>query len=132
MIPRRRKLAVWEHLFVPDLSQLVSWVLAPFAMLVAGFCVVVDTILWLSACFAFGSPMLLSGLYEAYLDYTIIGFLQEKLDNSRLTLDMKARLLFIVLCGNLDLDPEERIADRQLMEWSDEQENDNERWPNFT
>ena len=52
--------------------------------------------------------VLLSEFYEAYLDYIIIGFLQEKLQNCRLKLDMKARLLFVVLCGNLDLDPKRR------------------------
>jgi hypothetical protein len=70
-------------------------------MILAGLCVVCDTILWLSTCFAFASPMLLSGFYEAYLDYTIINFLQEKTENFRLTLDMRARLLFVILCGNL-------------------------------
>lgn len=56
MIPRGRKPVVWSKLFLPDLSQVMSWVIAPFAMLVAGIIVAVDTILWLSVCFAFGSP----------------------------------------------------------------------------
>jgi hypothetical protein len=55
-----------------------------------------------SMCFAFASPMLLSGFYEAYLDYNVINFLQDKTENFRLTLDMRARLLFVILCGNLE------------------------------
>jgi hypothetical protein len=46
--------------------------------------------------------MLLSGFYEAYLDYNVINFLQDKTENFRLTLDMRARLLFVILCGNLE------------------------------
>jgi hypothetical protein len=103
-IPRRRKLAIWKKLFVPDLSQLVSWILAPLAMLFSGICVICDTIIWLSMCFAFASPMLLSGLYEAFLDNRIIRFLISKTEDFRLTLDMRAQLLFVVLVGNLDLD----------------------------
>jgi hypothetical protein len=71
-------------------------------MILAGMCAVCDTISWLAMCFAFASPMLLSGFYEAYLDYIIINFLQEKTENFRLTLDMRGRLLFVVLCGNLE------------------------------
>ncbi|CZT09854.1 uncharacterized protein RCO7_02209 [Rhynchosporium graminicola] len=133
MIPRRRKLAVWNKLFLQDLSQVMSWLIAPFAMLLAGICVTIDTIMWLSICFAFGSPMLLSGFYEAYLDYIIIGFIQEKLQNNQLTIDMKARLLFVILCGNLDLDPEIRTLDEEMMHLpvsSDDARNS--RWPDMT
>jgi hypothetical protein len=102
-IPRRRKLAVWSQLFVSDLSRALSRILAPLAMRLAGICVVCDTIIWLSICFAFASPMLLSRFYEAYLDYIIINFLQEKVENFRLAIDMRARLLFVILCGNVSV-----------------------------
>jgi hypothetical protein len=100
-IPRRRKLAVWSQLFLPDLSRAHSWLLAPWSMIFAGICVVCDTVLWLSTCFAFATPVLLSGFYEAYLDYIIINFIQDKTENYRLTLDMRARLLFVIFCGNV-------------------------------
>lgn len=48
--------------------------------------------------------MLMSGFYEAWLDYVILRFLQEKMDNRQTTIDMRARLLFVVLCGNLDVE----------------------------
>lgn len=106
--------------------------MAPFAMIFAGFCVVCDTIIWLSVCFAFASPMLLSGFYEAFLDNRIIGFLTEKTHNFRLTLDMRARLLFVVLVGNLDLEPERRDIDRELVVFSNCTRNESPRWPNYT
>jgi len=71
-------------------------------MILAGLCVICDTVMWLSMCFAFASPMLLSSFYEAYLDYNLMDFLQDKTENFRPTLDMRARLLFIILCGNLE------------------------------
>jgi hypothetical protein len=114
VIPRRRKLAIWKNLFVQDLSQLISWIVAPFAMILAGFCVCADTIIWLCVCFAFAGPMILSGFYEAYLDQKVISFLNEKTANLRLTLDMRARLLFVILVGNLDLDPEILAGDEEL------------------
>ncbi|CAG8954330.1 hypothetical protein HYFRA_00005953 [Hymenoscyphus fraxineus] len=131
-IPRRRKLAVWKKLFVPDFSQLISWIVAPFAMILAGIFVCCDTIIWLATCFAFASPMILSGIYEAYLDQKVISFLTEKTANLRLTLDMRARLLFVILVGNLDLDPEQIRGDEELVILSHgKHSDDNERWPNF-
>lgn len=100
-------------------------------MIFAGLSVVCDTIIWLCICFAFASPMLLSGLYEAFLDNRIIGFLAEKTENSRLTLDMRARLLFVILVGNLDLEPEEREGDIELTVLNCEHHNDSDQWPNY-
>jgi hypothetical protein len=100
-------------------------------MVVAGVFVVCDTIVWLSICFAFASPMLLSGFYEAFLDNRIIGFLTEKQRNLQLTLDMRARLLFVILVGNLDLDPEIRETDTELVVLDTRYQDDNPRWPNF-
>ncbi|KAH8657575.1 hypothetical protein BGZ60DRAFT_434531 [Tricladium varicosporioides] len=129
-IPRRRKIAVWKKLFVQDLSQVISWILAPLAMILAGIFVCADTIIWLCTCFAFASPMILSGFFEAYLDQKILSFLMEKTRNLCLTLDMKARLLFIILVGNLDLDPEVLQGDEELTLLNNEHQDDNDRWPN--
>lgn len=75
--------------------------------------------------------MLLSGLYEAFLDNRIIGFLAERAE--QLTLDMRARLLFVVLVGNLDLDPEETEPDVELTALlNSERREENPRWPDFT
>lgn len=47
--------------------------------------------------------MILGGLYEALLDNRIVEFVHEKRRNGNLTLDMRCRLLMLVLIGNLDL-----------------------------
>lgn len=69
----------------------------------AGIIVVLDTIIWLSMCFALAGPMILGGLYEALLDNRIVDFVYEKRRNGKMTLDMRCRLLMLVLIGNLDL-----------------------------
>ncbi len=53
--------------------------------------------IWLSICFAFAGPMILSGLYEAMLDNRMLEFLREKVHNQKLTLDMRCRLLMVRL-----------------------------------
>lgn len=51
--------------------------------------------------------MILGGLYEALLDNRIVDFVYEKRRNDKMTLDMRCRLLMLVLIGNLDLSLEE-------------------------
>ena len=65
--------------------------------------VLADTIIWLSLCFAFAGRMIISGLYEALLDSRMLEFVQEKVKNNNLTLDMRCRILMVILIGNLDL-----------------------------
>ncbi|OAA60971.1 hypothetical protein SPI_04995 [Niveomyces insectorum RCEF 264] len=102
-IPRRRKLAVPRLFFAPDQAGIKSYLLAPFGATLALLMVSVDTIVWLCICFAFAGPMILSGLYEAILDNRILEYLKLKIDESRLTLDMRCRCLMLILIGNLDL-----------------------------
>lgn len=47
--------------------------------------------------------MILGGVYEAVLDNRVVEFVHEKRRNGNLTLDMRCRLLMLVLIGNLDL-----------------------------
>ncbi|KAK4246930.1 hypothetical protein C7999DRAFT_41730 [Corynascus novoguineensis] len=102
-VPRRRKLYVFRSFFVADLAGIKSYVPAFLGALAAGLIVLLDTTIWLGMCFAFAGPMILSGLYEAMLDSRIIEFLREKIQNKRLTLDMRCRCLMLILIGNLDL-----------------------------
>jgi hypothetical protein len=74
----------------------------------------------------------LSGFYEAYLDYIIINFLDEKTDNFRLRLDMRARLLFVIFCSNRDLEADIREIDKQYIEWNTDHRDSDEHLPNFT
>lgn len=81
-IPRRRKLEVYRQFFIADLSGVKSYLAAPLGALGAGIIVTLDTIIWLSTCFAFAAPMILSGLYEAVLDNRMLDFLKEKIQVS--------------------------------------------------
>lgn len=102
-VPRRRKLYIFRAFFVADLAGVKSYVPALLGAIGALILVTLDTIIWLSTCFAFAGPMILSGLYEALLDNRILEFLRAKKENQRLTLDMRCRCLMIILIGNLDL-----------------------------
>lgn len=102
-VPRRRKFHVFRTFFVADLAGIKSYIPAFLGAIGAMVIVTLDTLLWLSICFALAGPMILSGLYEALLDSRVIDFVREKIDNGRLTLDMRCRLLMLVLIGNLDL-----------------------------
>ncbi|KAI1872646.1 hypothetical protein JX265_005526 [Neoarthrinium moseri] len=102
-IPRRRKLEVYREFFTADLSGIKSYLAAPLGALGAALIVTLDTLIWLATCFAFAAPMILSGLYEAVLDNRMLDYLKEKMQNKRLTLDMRARCLMVILIGNLDL-----------------------------
>ncbi|KAK0375325.1 hypothetical protein CLIM01_07324 [Colletotrichum limetticola] len=102
-VPRRRKLHVPRHLFTADIGGIKSIIPAILGAIIAGLIVTVDTIIWLSICFAFAGPMILSGLYEAFLDNRVLEFLRNKINNKRLTLDMRCRCLMLILIGNLDL-----------------------------
>ena len=82
----------------------------------AGIMVFIDTIIWLCNCFAFAGPMILSGLYEALLDNRMLDFVRENIRNERLTLDMRCRLLVVVLIGNLDLALDESQNDEAQFE----------------
>ncbi|ROV97960.1 hypothetical protein VSDG_04879 [Cytospora chrysosperma] len=102
-VPRRRKLHVFRAFFVADLAGVKSYIPALLGAIGAMILVTIDTIIWLSVCWALSGPMILSGLYEALLDNRVIDFVQEKKKHRNLTLDMRCRLLMLVLIGNLDL-----------------------------
>ncbi|KAK2609843.1 hypothetical protein N8I77_003320 [Diaporthe amygdali] len=102
-VPRRRKIHVFRGFFVADLAGIKSYIPAFFGAIGAMVIVALDTILWLLICWGLSAPMILSGLYEALLDSRVINFVQEKMKSRNLTLDMRCRLLMLVLIGNLDL-----------------------------
>lgn len=64
--------------------------------------VTADVLIWLALCFAFSGPMILSGVFEAFLDSRILDFVGRETG----TLDRiwSTRLLYIILVGNLDFD----------------------------
>ena len=102
-VPRRRKFHVFREFFVPDLAGIKSYVPALLGAVGAMIIVTIDTIVWLSVCWALSGPMILSGLYEALLDNRVIDFVRLEMQGGNLTIDMRCRLLMLVLIGNLDL-----------------------------
>jgi hypothetical protein len=103
-IPRRRKLQIPAWLFHAPMDRLSNTIKVPFIATIAAIMVSADTVAWLSFCFALAGPMLLSGIYEAFMDSRILSYLVQKCENGQLTVDMRARILFLVLVGNLDLE----------------------------
>ena len=102
-IPRRRQLHVPEILFDIALNEVTTHFRTPFIALSAALLVTVDTISWLMIVFALSGPILVSGIYEAWIDARILAFLQEKINNKWLSIAQRSRLLYTVLVGNLDM-----------------------------
>lgn len=102
-VPRRRKLHVFRAFFVADLAGVKSYIPAILGAIGAMILVTLDTLIWLSICWALSGPMIMSGLYEALLDNRVIDFVEKNKKHRNLTLDMRCRLLMLVLIGNLDL-----------------------------
>jgi hypothetical protein len=102
-VPRRRKLGVPRVFFQNDLDSVPAWLLAPLFATIALVLVSIDTIIWLSTCFALAGPMILSGLYEALIDQRVLDFVRANSRPSELSPDMRCRCLMTVLVGNLDL-----------------------------
>ncbi len=104
-VPRRVKLSVSDKLFDVNLNRISQLPIVPFLAIAAGIWVALDTIIWVAVAFAFAGPMLLSGFYEGSLDQRLLAFVREKIDNDRVRVDVRARILFVLLVGNLDPDP---------------------------
>ena len=102
-IPRRRKLHIGDWFFNVSPNQISSSPRTPFIIVLAALLITADTIVWLMTVFALSGPILLSGIYEAYMDSRILTYMQTKIDNHRLSTEQRAHLLYTVLVGNLDL-----------------------------
>ena len=87
-------------LFRPGLHDVYMFLLAPLRFVVAVMIVTLDYLIWLALCFAFAGPMILSGVFEAFLDSRILHFVGR--EGKRLSKVMSTRLLYIILVGNLD------------------------------
>lgn len=71
------------------------------AVSAAAVLAVLDTVAWLMTIFALSGPILLSAIYEAFLDSRLLKYVNE--ERHRLTIVQRARLLYIILVGNLDM-----------------------------
>lgn len=103
-IPRRRKLLVGDRWFKARPGRTIGFFGAPFQATGAALLVGLDTLIWLGVCFAAAGPMIVSGVYEAFLDNEILSVLKASLRTGSLTTEMRARLLLVVLVGNFDID----------------------------
>lgn len=103
-IPRTRKLAIPEFVFQAHPRNVIGFTTYWLRLLMAGILMLIDTMVWLSMCFAFAGPMLLSGVYEFVLDRKILEFLSPpaKLhDRPQMPVKLRAQLLLAVVIGNL-------------------------------
>lgn len=114
-IPRASKLRM------PNvIAQVRPWSLVWFAtswigLLWALLLTVVDATVWLSICFTFAGPMLLSVAYESALDSKVLNFLDEynrrrKRDGAHISSRLTAQLLLAVAVGNLRVSTGRRIS----------------------
>lgn len=101
-IPRRRKFEVSNTLFKPTPQNHWRYLFTPIRAVVAVVIVSIDTLLWLCLCFAFAGPMVLSGIYEAFLDSRLLIFIADGLERGTVDKPLCTRLLYTILVGNLD------------------------------
>ena len=103
-VPRRRKIQPPAWVFPKDIEKFTSLLKALICALSAALIVSVDTIVWLCIVFAVAGPLLLSGLYEAWIDKRVVDYMSRKNNIDDLPLALRSRILIAVLVGNLDLE----------------------------
>lgn len=103
-VPRRRKIQPPAWVFPKDIEKFTSILNALWCILNAALIVTIDTIFWLCAVFALAGPLLLSGLYEAWIDKRVVDYMSDKSKFNNLPFALRSRILIAVLVGNLDLD----------------------------
>jgi len=115
-IPRRHKLSIPPGVFSPSPDKMLAFFSYPVRLVIALLFVTFDTIGWLCVCFALAGPMLLSGVYETWIDMRLLRYLwteiifDPKLDDQHrkrpvLTMQLRAQLLLLVVVGNIDIIP---------------------------
>lgn len=108
-VPRARKLAIPDAIFLENRGTLLGFFTYVPKLLYAMFLTTADTFIWLSVCFAYAGPMLLSAVYEYLLDRKVLEFLSpeknKKLASGRPVISrrLRAQLLLAVVVGNLRL-----------------------------
>lgn len=99
----RRKLRIPKFLINVKLNETTSSPSTPFIAIGAVIIVTIDTIAWLLWIFALSGPILVSGVYEAFLDNILLEYVQNNIDTGALSTASRARVLYTILVGNLDM-----------------------------
>jgi hypothetical protein len=113
-IPRGQKLSIPPWVFSPSPDGVTAVLSYVFRLAAALILVTLDTITWLCMCFALAGPMLLSAVYEAWIDMRLLHYLWQEIvvnhnlpDRGRttrfLTLELRAQLLLLIVVGNIDI-----------------------------
>ena len=102
-IPRRRKLWIPEVLFAVPLNETMALFRIPIVAIVAALLVTIDTVLWLMVIFALTGHILLSGIYEAFIDNRVLAYMDIAIKTGSLDTKQRARILYTMLIGNLDM-----------------------------
>ena len=103
-VPRRRKIQSPAWVFPKDIGKYKYIFKALLCALSAAIFVTVDTIIWLCVVFALAGPLLISGLYEAWIDKRVIDYMSKKNNFHELPFALRSKILIAVLVGNLELD----------------------------
>lgn len=113
-VPRARQLAIPDSIFLTKPGSFVGFATYLPRLAYAIFLMTVDTVIWLSVCFAYAGPMLLSAVYEYMLDRKVLEFLSPLKKNKEepgrpiISRRLRAQLLLAVVVGNLRLSTSRR------------------------
>ncbi|KAI1426594.1 hypothetical protein F5Y12DRAFT_271541 [Xylaria sp. FL1777] len=108
-VPRTRKLGIPDIVFRGHPRTVVGLATYWVRLLGALTLMLLDTVVWLSICFAFAGPMLLSAVYEYALDRKVLEFLSPpKGESPQIPMRLRAQLLLAVVCGNIRMAMRER------------------------
>ncbi|KAK6841542.1 hypothetical protein PG987_002402 [Apiospora arundinis] len=107
-IPRARKLAVPDVVFRARPHELLGFATYWIRLLGAMLLMTLDTTVWLSICFAFAGPMLMSAMCEFVLDRKVLEFLRppgsrgkDGVNRPVVPAKVRAQLLLAVVVGNV-------------------------------
>ncbi|KAI0021081.1 hypothetical protein F4780DRAFT_770484 [Xylariomycetidae sp. FL0641] len=108
-VPRTRKLCIPDVVFKAHPRSMVGFCSYWVRLLGALLLMTLDTFAWLSICFAFAGPMLLSAVFEYALDRKVLEFLSPpKGKPPQITPRLRAQLLLAVVVGNIRMATVER------------------------
>ena len=107
-VPRARKLAVPDLVFRARPHDVLGFATYWLRLLGAMLLMALDTTVWLSICFAFAGPMLMSAMCEFVLDRKVLEFLRPPAGAGRgghgqplVPAKVRAQLLLAVVVGNV-------------------------------